>query len=81
MTATERPADRVSTLRQVADMIRADHGRCCDNHAVWAEIAGWLGCVAIDEEWGEPETATRVRERTTALGVAEAYLSGQKART
>ncbi|MCW2898789.1 MAG: hypothetical protein JWO67_1054 [Streptosporangiaceae bacterium] len=79
MTATQCPADRATVLRQVADMIRADHPAGCDDYDVWQHISGWLVCVAMDD--GDLETAPRVRERASALGVAEAYLTGQKAGT
>jgi hypothetical protein len=38
-------------------------------------LAAWLTCVATDEEYGEPDSAPRIGERTTALGLADLVLA------
>lgn len=67
------PLDVTETesLTAVADLIEADHPA----GGFWAVLAAWMRCVVIDEQYGEPETAPRIRERTTALHLAELYLA------
>ena len=62
------------TLRAAVAHIKTSHKPGCADEEFWRKIAGWLGCVAIDEEYGEPETAPRLRELSTALDIARILL-------
>lgn len=67
------------TLRSAAALMREQHGPSCQDRQFVRDVAAWFECVAIDEGW-EPESAARVRERSTAVRIAEGYLARQEVR-
>jgi hypothetical protein len=64
----------LTALEAAAALMLADHPEGCPDRGFWKVQAAWFRCVIIDEKW-EPETAPRIRERTTALELAALYLT------
>jgi hypothetical protein len=62
-------------LGDAAKLMLDQHDPSCPDREFWETFSAWLLCVEFDERYGEPETAPRVRERTTALDLAERYLT------
>ena len=65
----------LTALEEAAALMLADHPEGCPDREFWAVHAAWFRCVAFDEKYGEPESAPRIRERTTALRLAALYLT------
>lgn len=65
----------LTALEEAAVLMLADHPEGCPDREFWKVQAAWFRCVIFDEKWGEPESAPRIRERTTALELAALYLT------